>query len=182
MFVLDTAILGAAGLAALICGLEHGGWKWGEAVLCFLAMATPMLLPDYITSREGAVVMVALALRPVLFGQCTKLMGWCRAATGLAMGGLMWCGAPAKAMEAGMAMPMTMPMPHTQGMNLSASGMGLVMLIVVLTGSAYVMAFGWGAVRLSGRPVPRLGMVAIELSAMVAALIGMAQMSGVVMV
>lgn len=176
MFVLDTAILGAVGLAAIICGLEHGGWKWGEAALCFLAMAAPMLFPGYVTSREGAVVMVALALRPVIFGQCAQLMGWCRAATGLAMGGFMWCAAPAIAMDAGMAMPM----PHTQGMNLSGSGMGLAMLIVVLTGSAYVLAFGCGAVRLSGRPVPRLGMVAIELSAMVAALIGMAQMSGVV--
>lgn len=172
MFISDVAVLGAVGLAAFICGLEHGGWKWGEAALCFLAMAAPMLFPNHITGREGAVVMILVALRPVIFGECTKFMALCRIATGLIMGVLMWRGMPPR--------PMGMAMHHMQAMSLSGPAM-VPLLLVALTLSAYFVALGCGAIRLLGRPVPRLGMIAAELSALVAALIGMAQMAGGVM-
>lgn len=172
MFIFDVAVLGAVGLAAFICGLEHGGWKWGEAALCFLAMAAPMLFPNHITGREGAVVMIFVALRPVVFGECARFMALCRVVTGLIMGVLMWREMPPR--------PMGMAMHHMQAMSLSGSAM-IPLLLVALTLSAYFVAFGCGAIRLLGHPVPRQGMMAAELSALVAALIGMAEMTGGVM-
>ena len=158
--VLDIIILSAAGLSAVLCGLEQGGWRWGEAILCFFSMAAPMVFPDYISAKTGAVTMLFIALRPVFFARCDGLMIWCRMLTGLIMAGLMWH---------------EMQMPMTYDPAFPANG--VIILVLALTLSAYVISILYAAFRLLRLNRSRHGLVLSELIASLAALIGMAHMS-----